>query len=574
MLFASAVKSRLALAILLLSFSAFYLSVELLLIANRQILGPQGFANTFELFLISFLNLGPSGIFAFVVVSVLPRSIVSKHNEDELISSQPTSVISSEPRVASLYTTFNDFMENYALYNLTEARRRGRKFFILDDSTDKTKLAQIDEFAEEYSCEIVRRENRKGYKAGAINAWIKNYGTQYDYIFILDSDSQASAAAIDYCVTLAQKDSKLALVQTKTMTMTSTPNRLTKSGVTIQHAYMAIVQAAMKNLGTTPFYGHNALLKIEALRSIGGLIEESNEDYKTLARLQNSGYESMYAGNSVTYEEIPPDYFSNRKRSLRWARDAVGQLGLLRYKLPGAMLFYLVYGWATYMANLALLAFFLLLAYNGFLPLQPGGGAYFTEMAGALTMTVTVLWPLLSLRVRDPELTVKKILTSVVWGSVFNMPMMGAISVQIVKTSISQIYVRALSLLNGARSKLIEEFLVTPKVAARNKRFASVLFSLKTEIIVGLLPFAVAIIAGSVYFLLFSSIQLAVLIALPVMIFLDGVRYASKPRQSAIHSSSLPQRDYVGWRNYARLRNDAIPPQNVPYLQAMGHRIR
>jgi hypothetical protein len=573
MLFEAA-KSRLPLLILLLSFTAFYVGVELLLIANRQILGPEGFANTFELLLISFLNLGPAGISAFAIVSILPKSFVSRHNEDALISSYSANTIISKPRVASLYTTYNDFMVNYALYNLTEARRRGRKFFILDDSTDMAKRSQIDEFAREYSCEVVRRENRKGYKAGAINAWIKNYGSAYDYIFVLDADSQASASAIDYCVKLAQKDPNLALIQSKTMTMTSTPNRLTKSGVTIQHAYMAIVQAAMKNLGTTPFYGHNALLKLEALRSVGGLIEESNEDYKTLARLQNKGYDSIYASNSVTYEEIPPDYFSNRKRSLRWARDAVGQLGLLRYKLPGAMVFYLIYGWATYMANLALLGFFLLLAYNGFLPLQPGGDSHFAEMAGALTMTVIILWPLLSLRVKDPELTVKKILTSVVWGSVFNMPMMGAISVQIVKTAFVQIYVRAHALVSGARSKLIEEFVVTPKVATKNQKFSSVVSSLRTELIVGCSPFAVAIAVGSIYFLLFSSIQLAMLVTLPIVIFLDGIRVAGNGRQRIIHSRFSSQAEYFVWRNYAHLRNDPIPAQSAVYLPAAAHRIR
>ena len=48
---------------------------------------------------------------------------------------------------------------------------------------------------------------------------------------------------------------------------------------------MEIVQKAMKNLGSSPYYGHNALLKVAALNSVGGFVGESNEDYKTLARL-------------------------------------------------------------------------------------------------------------------------------------------------------------------------------------------------------------------------------------------------------------------------------------------------
>ncbi|MDH2901334.1 MAG: glycosyltransferase family 2 protein [archaeon] len=561
--------SRLSLLILIISFSAFYLSVELLLIANRGIFGPQGLTNTFEIILISFLNFTPAGIFAFAIVSVLPKSFASKLSDETIMSDCfPTK---GEPRVAALYVTFNDFIHDYAVYNLGEARRSSRVFFILDDSTDERKRAEIDSFARDNECKVLRRNTRDGYKAGAINSWLRRYSFDYDYIFVLDSDSQASHSAIDYCVGLARRDPKLAVIQTKTMTMTSTPNRLTKSGVTIQHAYMAVVQAAMKNLGTSPFYGHNALLKIEALESVGGLIEESNEDYKTLARLHNKGYESIYASNAVTYEEIPPDYFSSRKRALRWARDAVGQLGLLRYKLPGAMRFYLIYGWITYMANIALLAFFLLLAYNGFLPMS-GGTAYFTEIAGIITMSVVILWPLLSLRTKDPELTPRKIVTSVAWGSLFNTPMMGPISAQIAKTIISQLYARAKFWLGYCNSKLVEEFVVTPKVRTRDQKFLGTLGALKAEIIIGALPLIVAIETGAAWYLLFSSAQLFMLCSLPVIIFAESTGFAR---------SNKKHRKFV-WPRVAQsphLRGSPfvgnVPPsiQTEPLLQVVRLRV-
>lgn len=557
--------SRLPLLLLISSFSAFYITVELLLILNRDIFGTQGILNTIELVLLSFLNLVPSGIFAFAIVSALPRVMVSTLNDETLIASQH--LIVGKLKVASLYTTYNDFIPNYALYNLTEARRRGRGFFILDDSNDPRKRAEVDMFVQEYNCDLVRRDNRKGYKAGAINCWLRKYSGCYDYVFILDSDSQASAASIDYCVELARRDPKLAVIQSKTLTITSVPNKLTLSAVTIQHAYMAVVQAAMKNLGTSPFYGHNALLKVEALKALGGLVEESNEDYKTLARLQNIGFNSIYASNAITYEEIPPDYFSSRKRALRWARDAVGQLGLLRYKAPGAMKFYLVYGWATYMANIVLLSFLVLLAYNGFLPLQSGGSAYFAEMAGVMTMAILILWPLLSLRVKDSELTIRKILTSIAWSSLFNAPMMGPVSVQIVKTSATQIFVRARRAISGIDSKLVEEFVVTPKVSTKSQTFSSILASLKAEFIIGSLPLTVGIISGAMYFLLFSSPQLFMLIALPIVIFHQGARISRRRRQ--FFDAGLGMSVASTFPSYG----PAIS-QYGPFIELATHRIR
>jgi cellulose synthase/poly-beta-1,6-N-acetylglucosamine synthase-like glycosyltransferase len=556
--------------VLIISFAAFYLTVEGLLIANRGIFSHQLAANISELVLISFLNLTPAGIFAFAIVSVLPKRIVSKVSDDTIIAKPPKT--SGEIRVASLYATYNDFMHDYALYNLTEARRRSRGFFILDDSTDQRIRDEIDSFAHEYECVVVRRKTRHGYKAGAINSWLRLYSSAYDYIFVLDSDSQASHTAIDYCVKLARNDPKLAVIQTKTLTMTSTPNRFTKSGVTIQHAYMAVVQAAMKNLGTTPFYGHNALLKIEALASLGGLIEESNEDYKTLARLQAKGYSSIYASNAITYEEIPPDYFSSRKRALRWARDAVGQLGLLRYRMPGAMVFYLIYGWSTYMANIALLSFFLLLAYYGFLPMT-GGTSYLSGLAGVLTIAIIILWPLISMKTKDPELTTRKLLTSVFWSSIFNAPMMGPTSAQIVKTTIAQIYARAKILLGYGKSKLVEEFIVTPKFRAKNQKFRSVLGALKAEFAIDLFPFIVAIATGAVWYLIFSSLQLFMLFSLPVAIFVEGTGFAKVRKR---HNRLVIPVVVPSYQLRTRSSGANIPSaiENEPVLQSIALRVR
>ncbi|MHB8568526.1 MAG: glycosyltransferase family 2 protein [Nitrososphaerales archaeon] len=392
--------------ILVASFLAFYTVIEGLLFSNRNLFGVAGIGNDFVMLLISFLNIAPAGIFAFSVVSAIPERLCSNYNETNVISYAP---IRSSARTALLYTTYNDFMQNCAKYNVDEASKLGLQMFILDDSTSAFKKREIDRFGADNDCMVLRRDSRKGYKAGAINNWTKLYGQHFEYIFILDSDSRAACEAIEHCIELAKRDPRLGLVQTRTLTMTSNPSRMTTASVTIQHAHMAVVQNAMKNMGTSPYYGHNALVKLAALKDVGGLIEESNEDYKTLARMHNAGYESLYAESAVTWEETPPDYFSARKRALRWARDAVGQLGLLRFNLPLAMSAYLIYGWATYMANAALLSLFLLLSIRG-LSLQVSTMGMFGEVAGIITMIVIILWPLLSVRVSDPILNVRSVL--------------------------------------------------------------------------------------------------------------------------------------------------------------------
>lgn len=482
--------------------------IEELLFANRNLFGHIGIGNDVIILLISFLNIAPAGIFAFSIVSVLPERLCSSYNEKRVLRYTP---LRTSTRTAILYTTYNDFMADCAKYDSEESSKIGVPFFILDDSTSRIKRTEIDKFASENDCTVLRRKTRKGYKAGAINNWVREYGSNYDYVFILDSDSRASTDAISQCMELAKRDPRLGLIQTRTLTMTSNPSKMTEAAVTIQHAHMAVVQNAMKNMGTSPYYGHNALVKIDALNQVGGLIEESNEDYKTLARLHNAGFESLYAESAVTWEETPPDYFSTRKRALRWARDAVGQLGLLRFNLPLAMIAYLVYGWAGYMANAVMIAVFFLLSFGG-LSVQISSMGIFGEVAGIITISTIILWPMLSLRVKDPILNVRSVLSAVMWTSCFSVPMSAPVALQILYTAAAKI-VAGIKSIFGKGTKVIEEFVVTPK-SREAKSFNEVLAGLKMELMIGLAPSLVAVLTGSVWFLVFSMVQVSAIFTL------------------------------------------------------------
>jgi cellulose synthase/poly-beta-1,6-N-acetylglucosamine synthase-like glycosyltransferase len=61
--------------------------------------------------------------------------------------------------------------------------------YVLDDSTDLEKRRIVDRIAWEKGYRVLRREHRQGFKAGAVNNWIKVYGQEYDYIVLLDADS-------------------------------------------------------------------------------------------------------------------------------------------------------------------------------------------------------------------------------------------------------------------------------------------------------------------------------------------------------------------------------------------------
>ncbi|MEM4477876.1 MAG: glycosyltransferase [Candidatus Korarchaeum sp.] len=53
--------------------------------------------------------------------------------------------------------------------------------YVLDDSTDRSILAELDGYSKEYGFKIFRRGSRRGYKAGALNDWLKELGRHYDF---------------------------------------------------------------------------------------------------------------------------------------------------------------------------------------------------------------------------------------------------------------------------------------------------------------------------------------------------------------------------------------------------------
>lgn len=499
-------------ALLIFLFLAFYLPIEFVF---WQRLHTFGAVDVLVTVLISFLNLIPAGIFSFSVMALLPDRFSAR--TDEAVQLERPGQIASRSRVAVLYTTYNDFMAEHAEYDAEEAARGGLPFFILDDSSDEAKRRQIDAFAEEHGCEVVRRAGRKGYKAGAINAWVEKFGGGFEYFFILDSDSLASVGAIFQCLAPAERDPSLAVVQSKTLTMTSAPSRFTSSAVTIQHAYMEIVQKAMRNLGTSPYYGHNALVSVQSIRDVGGFVEESNEDYKTLTKLNERGYRSVYADHAITWEEVPPDYFSARKRAMRWARDAVPQLGLVRSSTPIPIAFFLFYGWVTHMSNAILLVFLFIVSAAS---LHIFNSAMI-EVAGSLALSVIVLWPLVALLSTHEDLTPSKLLKALLWGSVYNIPMIAPLSYQIFRSSVSRVASR-LKATMGKAQRLREEFVVTPKRNELRGNAGSIVSRLRLELFVGMALVSVFVLSGNFYSMVFAVPQVLSILVLPLLIYRDS----------------------------------------------------
>src|SRR3989442_3279750 len=105
------------------------------------------------------------------------------------------------PKVAVLYATMNDVVPA-----CVRAIRQAYPcdVYILDDSSDAAKRAIVDRLAVEMGFRLLRRPNREAFKAGAINNWLRAYGSEYDYLVLLDADSALPPDWVGHAVRYAE----------------------------------------------------------------------------------------------------------------------------------------------------------------------------------------------------------------------------------------------------------------------------------------------------------------------------------------------------------------------------------
>src|SRR5207247_254399 len=93
-----------------------------------------------------------------------------------------------EGSVAVLLPVYNepkDIVER-TIKSVKKLRWEKVKVYLLDDSTDENDKRNMDSLTEKYNVSVIRRKDRKGYKAGNINNALRII--KEDYFVILDAD--------------------------------------------------------------------------------------------------------------------------------------------------------------------------------------------------------------------------------------------------------------------------------------------------------------------------------------------------------------------------------------------------
>jgi cellulose synthase (UDP-forming) len=191
--------------------------------------------------------------------------------------------------------------------------------WILDDGD----RAEVAEMAAALGARYVTRPVHDHAKAGNLNHALRMVTT--DLIAVFDADHVPEPDFLTRTVPYFG-DPGLALVQTPQdfYNTASFEHHRPGSALHEESLFYRVIQAGKHNAGAAFWCGTNAVLRVSALRSVGGVATESlTEDFHTTLRLHRAGWRTAYH-NEVLASGLAagtPDVFYAQRR--RWGRGAM-----------------------------------------------------------------------------------------------------------------------------------------------------------------------------------------------------------------------------------------------------------
>lgn len=206
---------------------------------------------------------------------------------------------------------------------------------VLDDSDDET-CALVDALAHElredgYRIEVLRRENRVGYKAGALEAGMR--ASEGVFIGIFDSDFLPPREFYRRVLPHLWADERCAFAQARWGHFNETDSWLTRAQAMGVDGHFIIEQTARNRSGLfMNFCGTAGVWRRAAIQDAGGWQHDTvTEDLDLSYRAQLRGWRAYYIPSLLVPAELPPSYSAYKSQQHRWAK---GTMQTARKLLP------------------------------------------------------------------------------------------------------------------------------------------------------------------------------------------------------------------------------------------------
>ena len=250
------------------------------------------------------------------------------------------------PRVTVQLPVYN---ERYVIVRLIDAVARldypadRLEIQVLDDSTDATTrlAARRVQFWQQRGVNIrlIRRGERTGYKAGALEHGLKLAAGEF--IAIFDADFVPPPDWLRRTVPFLVHHPEVGVVQTRWEHLNAEASPLTRAQALALDGHFGVEQPARAQNGLLlNFNGSAGLWRRRCIEEAGGWRSETlSEDLDLSYRAQLLGWRVAYLPKVTAPAEIPPQMTAFKRQQFRWAKGSAQCVrllagSLLRSRLP------------------------------------------------------------------------------------------------------------------------------------------------------------------------------------------------------------------------------------------------
>ncbi len=197
---------------------------------------------------------------------------------------------------------------------------------VLDDSTDETAvIAQecVGEFQKKgYDIQYVHRDNRVGFKSGALENGLRS--AKGEFIVVFDADFVPQKEILKKTIHYFA-DEKIGMVQTRWTYLNRDYSFLTKIQAIMLDGHFVIEHTARNWSGRFfNFNGTAGIWRREAIETAGGWQHDTlTEDLDLSYRSQLKGWKFVFLKDETSPSEIPVDINAFKSQQNRWAKGSI-----------------------------------------------------------------------------------------------------------------------------------------------------------------------------------------------------------------------------------------------------------
>lgn len=197
---------------------------------------------------------------------------------------------------------------------------------ILDDSTDETVAIcarQVEKYRQlGFDMQHVTRQNREGYKAGALENGLCT--ASGEFIAIFDADFLPEPDLLEKMIHYFS-DPKIGMIQSRWGHLNEDYSLLTKVQSMLLDGHFLIEQTARCRSGRFfNFNGTAGIWRRECIEEAGGWAGDTlAEDLDLSYRAQLAGWKFMYLPDVITAAELPVEMNGFKTQQHRWAKGSV-----------------------------------------------------------------------------------------------------------------------------------------------------------------------------------------------------------------------------------------------------------